>query len=179
MKNNREDERPWKIKNRPYIYAAVLALILTMFVAPEKMEGDSMIPAIQPGDVMVIQKDTYSQKRGIPELEKVVILEKYSATEATEDNLIARIAALPGEKVTIRDNKFYRDGTLVQYDWMEGDLGEDQEIQLSEEEVFLLCDHLDAQLDSRSEHVGVVEMKDIKGNVVLILWPFQNFGGIQ
>lgn len=179
MTKRQEDERPWKIKNRPYIYAAVLALVLTMFVAPERIEGDSMDPALPEGAVIVLAKDTYSQNRGLPEIGEVVILEKTAAGELTGDNLVARVAALPGDKVSVRDGRFYVNGEEALPEGVHGDLGADLAVTLTDNQVFLLCDNLAAGMDSRSPKLGPVEMEDLKGHALLVVWPFNDFGGVN
>lgn len=179
MATNHDDERSWKHRNRPYIYAAALALILTMFVAPEIQEGNAMSPTIDNGNLVVITKDHYSVKRGIPDIGTVVILEKDGATEISEDNLIARVVGLPGETISIKDGKLRRDGKVYTVKGAEGNLEQDMEVTLGDEEVFLLCDNRDILWDSRSPELGPIDMKVIRGNVRLILWPFSAFGGIK
>jgi signal peptidase I len=179
MTSQKQDDRPWKQRNRPYIYAVVLALILTMFVAPEIQESNAMSPTIQKGTLVVIKKDTYSVKRGIPELGSVVILAKDAATELSKDNIIARVVGLPGETITIKDGKYYRDNKEYKVKGSTGNLGDDMTVQLASDEVFLLCDNRDIIMDSRSSKLGPVNMKKIRGKVLLGVWPFSEFGGIK
>jgi len=179
MATNHDDERSWKTKNRPYIYAAALALILTMFVAPEIQEGSSMSPTIENGYLVVITKEHYSVKRGIPEIGTVVILQKDKATEISQDNLIARVVGLPGETIAIIDGQLLRDGEVYLVKGAQGDLGNDMEVTLGEEEVFLLCDNRDLRMDSRSTKLGPVDMEAIRGNARFILWPLSEIGGIK
>jgi signal peptidase I len=179
MATNHDDERSWKHKNRPYIYAAALALILTMFVAPEIQDGNAMSPTIDNGNLVVITKERYSVKRGIPEIGTVVVLQKDAATDVSEDNLIARVVGLPGETIVIKDGQMYRDGEIYKVNGAKGDLGEDMEIKLGSEEVFLLCDNRDLLKDSRSAKLGPINMDTIRGNARFILWPFSEIGGIK
>ena len=176
---SREKFQGWKLRNAPYLIAACLAFVMVMLVAPEVNEGDSMEPAINDGDVLVVSKTSYSVNRGIPDRDQVVILEKNAATDVSEDNLIARVAGLPGEKVEIKDGSVYIDGdeyvTPGRIKGAQGDL----DLTLSEDEVFLLCDNRDEELDSRNKGLGPVDMKDIKGNVLLRIWPLSGFGGIE
>lgn len=178
MTKRQEDDRHWKIKNRPYIVAAVLALVMTMFVAPEAIEDNSMAPTLVKGNVVVITKDTYSQKRGLPAYGELVILQKDAAVPLTEDNLIARVAALPGERVEIRDGTFYRDGKEGLPEGVRGTLDGDLDLTLSDSQVFLLSDNLGSGMDSRSPGLGPVEMEKLKGQVRLIIWPLSDFGGV-
>jgi len=179
MATNHDDERSWKQKNRPYIYAVALALILTMFVAPEIQEGYSMSPTIDNGNLVVITKERYSVKRGIPEIGTIVVLQKDAATDISEDNLIARVVGLPGETIAIKDGQLFRDGKAYTVKGAQGDIGKDMEVTLDSEEVFLLCDNRDLLIDSRSDKLGPIDMKVIRGNARFILWPFSEFGGIK
>jgi signal peptidase I len=179
MATNHDKDKSWKNNNRPYIYAAVLALIMTMFVAPEMQEGQAMSPTIDDGNLVVITKETYSVKRGIPEIGTVVILKKDQATEISKDNLIARVVGLPGETIEIKDGQLYRDGKVYTVKAAQGDLGSDMEVTLGDEEVFLLCDNRDLQKDSRSTKLGPINMKAIRGNARFVLWPFSEIGGIK
>jgi len=179
MATNHDEEKSWKLRNRPYIYAAALALILTMFVAPEIQEGNAMSPTIDNGSLVVITKDHYSEKRGIPEIGTVVILQKDAATEISEDNLIARVVGLPGETISIKNGQLFRDGKAYAVKGSEGDLGDDMEVTLGSEEVFLLCDNRDLIQDSRSTKLGPIDMKTIRGNVRFVLWPLSKIGGIE
>lgn len=179
MATRQDDERSWKLKNRPYIYAVVLALLLTMFVAPEINEGNSMSPTISDGNLVLITKEHYSAKRGIPDIGAVVVLRKDGATEISRDNLVARVVGLPGETVSIKSGVFYRDGKRYDVKKAKGDLGDDMEVNLGNDEVFLMCDNRDELLDSRSPKLGPVDMEMIRGNARFVLWPISEFGGIK
>jgi signal peptidase I len=179
MANKYDDERSWKYKYRPYIYAAVLAIILTMFVAPEIQEGQAMAPTIDNGSLVVITKQHYSQQRGIPKIGTVVILAKDGATAISKDNLIARVVGLPGETIEIKDGKLYRDGKEYIVKGTEGNLGNNMKVKLGTKEVFLVCDNRDLLMDSRSKELGPIDMKVIRGNVRFILWPFSEIGGVK
>ncbi len=175
----REEKKNWRSKNRPYIYAIVLAIVLTMFVAPEVMEGKSMEPSIEDGNILVCSKTSYSAKRGIPDIGQVVILEKTLAPDVSEDNIIGRVVGLPGEKIEIKSGKLYRDDKEYIVEGGHGDLGKDMSVALDKDHVFLLADNRSVVLDSRSKGLGPVEMREIKGNVLIVLWPFSNFGRVE
>jgi signal peptidase I len=179
MANRQDEERSWKHRNRPYIYAAALALILTMFVAPEINEGDAMSPTISDGNLVLITKEHYSAKRGIPEIGTVVVLHKDKATKISEDNLIARVVGLPGETIAIKSGELYRDGKVYDVKGTTGELGDDMEVTLGSEEVFLLCDNREALMDSRSSELGPIDMEAIRGNARFVLWPISEIGGIK
>ncbi len=172
-------KKGWRQANAPYIIAATLAVIMFMLVAPEVNEGDAMSPTIRDGDFLVVSKTSYSAKRGVPERGQIVILEKKAAEGVSDDNLIARVAGLPGEHVEVRDNKVMIDGReYITENGIKGGTG-DINVKLTKDEVFLLCDNRDESADSRNSKLGAVDMKDIKGNVLLRIWPLSGFGGID
>jgi len=179
MAQNQYDSSAWKIRNRPYLYAVVAAIILFILVAPEVNEGNAMSPAIHSGDLIVLTKHSYSAKRGAPDLGQVVVLEKTAAKDLSDDNIIARVVGLPGDRIQIKDGKFYRNGKEYRVKNAHGSLGRDMKTELTEDEVFLLCDNRDIVKDSRSKKLGPVNMRLIMGNAKLIIWPFSDAGGIR
>lgn len=169
----------WRSRNAPYIIAFTLAVVMFMLIAPEVNEGDAMSPTISDDQVLVVSKTSYAPNRDIPERGKLIILEKPISQKISDDNIIARVAGLPGETVEIRDGKVYIDGSeYITPDGIRGSSG-DMKITLGEREVFLLCDNRDEITDSRNDKLGPVDMKEIKGNVLLCIWPFSEFGGID
>jgi signal peptidase I len=166
-------------RRSPYAVAIVLAIIMFILVAPEVNEGNAMSPTIDNGQVLVVSKTSYSAKRGTPDRDQIVILEKTAAQDVSEDNIIARVAGLPGETVRIKNGKVYIDGEeYVTENGISGADG-DMKVKLKENEVFLLCDNRDEDIDSRNEKLGPVDMKLIKGNVLFCVWPLSRFGGID
>lgn len=166
-------------RKSPYAVAFVLAVIMFILVAPEVNEGKAMSPTIDNGQLLVISKTSYSAKRGAPDRDMIVVLEKTAAPDVYEDNIIARVAGLPGETVEIRDGKVYIDGKeYVTENGIKGSDGE-MKVKLKKNEVFLLCDNRDEDIDSRNEKLGPVDMKQIKGRVLFSIWPLSRFGGID
>ena len=173
------DYKSWKLRYAPYLIAMALAFVMVMVVAPEVNEGDAMSPTIKDGQVLVVSKTSYSENQGLPDRDKVVILQKTLAPKVSEDNIIARVAGLPGETVKIKDGKVYIDDKeYVTENGIKG-AGGDMKVKLKENEVFLLCDNRDENIDSRNKGLGPVDMREIKGNVLLCVWPFSQFGGID
>ena len=166
----------WRVKYRPYITAACLAFAMTMFIAPEVMEGNSMAPTLKDGQATVIVKTSYSANRGTPELGEVVVLEKIYSRSISDDNVIGRVAALPGDKLKVKDGKIYREGEVIA-DAPEG--MEDQTIKISEDDVFILTDNDDPTMDSRNPDLGPVDMKEIRGKAKIKVWPLSAIGMVK
>ena len=112
MNRSTNEQKYARRRKSPYMVAVALAIVMFMVVAPEVNEGDAMSPTINDGQLLVVSKTSYSAKRGIPDRDKLVILEKNAknAQNVSKDNIIARVAGLPGETVEIKDGKIYIDG---------------------------------------------------------------------
>lgn len=165
----------WRKKYRPYIIAGTLAFVMTMFVAPEFMEGTSMAPALKDGQGTIITKQSYSANRGEPELGEIVVLEKIYSKSISEDNVIGRVAALPGDTLKVKNEKLYRKGEVI----AEAEGMKNQEIKISKDDVYILTDNDDPEMDSRNPDLGPVDMKEIRGKVVLKFWPLSEFGKVK
>ena len=174
-----QEQVTWRRRYRPYIVAGVLAFVLTMFVAPEINEGNAMSPTIKDGQVLVTIKASYSAKRGQPDLGQVVILEKLLAPDVSKDNIIGRVVGLPGDTVEIKGGKVYRNGkeyvTKGGISGAEGKL----KVDVGKDDVFILSDNRTSNVDSRNKKLGLVNMREIKGNVKFIIWPLSDIGGVD
>ncbi len=176
MQRKQRDYRNWKRNNAPYLIAMALAFVMFMVVAPEVNEGDAMAPTIKDGEVLVVSKSSYNPNRKPPEQDTMIIMEKFYAPEVSEDNIIARVAAVPGDTVEIKDGKVLVNGEeYVTKTGIEGAPEDMDKIKLAEDEVFLLCDNRDELIDSRNPELGPVDMREIKGNVLVRVWPFSEF----
>ncbi len=178
-----EHYRSWKRRNAPYLIAVCLALVMVLLGGPEVMDGKSMSPTLNDGDVLIVSKHDYSEKRDrIPDRDRVVILEKVKSLDVADDNIIARVIGLPGETVEIKGGQVYIDGKkYVTAKGIQGAAGRDIKVKLKKSQVFVLGDNREVfNYDSRNEDLGVINLKDdIKGNVLFRVWPFGEFGKVE
>lgn len=177
--SQRGRQESWRRRYRPYILAAVLAIAMTMFITPEGIEGRAMEPKLNDGEVVICTKESYSEKRGSPELEQVILLEKKVSKKVSYDNIIGRVVGLPGEKIEIRDGKFYRDGKEYRLAGRRGRLGKNQSVKLTKKQVYILSDNLDKGFDSRNKGLGPVDLREIRGNVWFVIWPISGIRSIN
>ena len=146
-------------KYRPYLVAAMLAILMTIFVAPEMHEGNAMSPSLENGDVLILTKETYSENRGMPELEELVVLSKnVFGVDYSEDNPIRRVTGLPGDTVVLED------GTKV---------------KVRKNQVFVSAENPGEEAYSGDSETALIDSNVIKGKVILRIWPFDNIGGVQ
>ena len=180
MQRSERNFRRWKQSNKPYLMAMAVAFIVFMLGAPEVQEGAYMQPTINDGQVMVVSKTSFNPNRKPPEQGQLIIMEKFYAEEVSEDNIIGRVAARPGETIEIKNGKVLVNGKeFVTEDGIKGAPEDMKKIKLKEDEVFLLCDNRDELIDSRNPKLGPVDMREIKGKVMLKVWPISDFGPVK
>ncbi len=144
---------------RPYLVAAMVAILMTIFIAPEIQEGNAMSPALKNGDVVILTKETYSENRGMPKLGDLVVLSKNAfGADFAEDNPIRRVAGLPGDTITQEDG---------------------MKIKVEKNQVFVSAENPNEAVYSKDMETGLIKSSLIKGKVVLRIWPFGNIGGVQ
>lgn len=171
--------------------APVVALLLTMFVFQSyQVDGPSMQTTLEHKDRLIVWKApvTWAQatkSNYIPNRGDVVIFSEDmisgQLTAGTGKQLIKRVIALPGERITIQTdtvtvyNKenpggFQPDktmpyGSVIKY--TEGNV----DYTLGKDEIYVLGDNRENSLDSRA--LGPVNSKAIVGKLLIRVWPAQ------
>ena len=172
-------EPPVRRRRSPYGVAAALAIVMFLVVAPEVYEGNAMSPTIKDGQILITSKSSYSIKRKVPDRDKLVILKKPLSLEVADDNVIGRVVGTDGDHIVIKDGVvFVNDEEYETPEGIRGAAGE-VDVILEGNEIFLLCDNRKEKLDSRNPKLGVVDMREIKGNVLLRIWPLSEFGRVK
>lgn len=184
--------------NRPWIYAAVfLTLLVTVNPLMDLMVGrqivravfmpsTSMSPTILVRDVLLINKLTFP-KRGEIALIKIGKDKGAGLTKITDDELIKRVIAIPGDTLEIRNDVVWINGKKIDepYAHFNGLLrfNSAQSSNYGPKLVpaasyFVMSDNRNESLDSRI--LGFIREDQIGGTVTKIFWSW-NFeeGGIR
>lgn len=135
-----------------------------------EVRGESMYPALNDGDNLIVDKISY--RFTDPKRFDVVVF-PFQYQEGTF--YIKRIIGLPGETVQIYDGDIYINGKVLQesYGYEEitnGGLASKQ-ITLGEDEYFVLGDNRNNSADSREPSVGNISKDDIIGKAWVRIWP--------
>lgn len=140
--------------------------------------GSSMEPILENGDVVFVNRfiyNTSSPKRGD------VIVFKPKGNENSH-YYIKRIIGLPGETVEIIEGAIYIDGKKLEEDYETTEVRDVGivigEMELKEDEYFVLGDARDKSEDSRMADVGNVKRSYIYGKAWLVVSPIEHFGKI-
>lgn len=155
--------------------------IANFLINPIRVDGSSMYPTIEHGDV------GFSNIIGY----KLFDVERFDIVVVFEDSLdeyvIKRVIGLPNETVQYIDNQLYINGQSMSEEFldeaycsemsmlMNDNFTEDfGPVTLKENEYFIMGDNRPKSSDSRS--FGAITKEQIKSKNTFILYPFSHFG---
>ena len=147
----------------------ILAVILfrTFLYSPIRVTGDSMIPTLYDGDIMILNKIGY-RINGLNRFDIVVV--KYQ-----NEKIIKRVIWLPGDYVEYKDDILYINDKKVEETYKR-DITNDFSLEslgyevIPEGKYLVLGDNRGISKDSRI--IGLVDKDDIQGYTNLIIFPF-------
>lgn len=146
------------------VAAVFLAVVIIYSVGMRtSVIGDSMEPALWNGQEILINRMAY--KLSTPKRGDVIVFLPNGNENA--HYYVKRVIGLPGEKVLIENGNVYIDGQLLEeddtYDKI-SDAGIAQtEMELGNDEYFVLGDNRNSSEDSRSGNIGSVNKDTIIG----------------
>jgi len=152
----------------PYMVIFVLVILTrTFLITPVKVNGSSMDNTLQDGEIMLLYKLAKIERNDIVVIDKSV----------QGSNLIKRIIAMPGEKVSCENGAIFINGKRFNDKYANGITSDFEEITLKDDEYFVLGDNRLVSEDSRS--FGPVKKKDVSGEANIIIYPFSKFGKVD
>lgn len=154
------------------VFAAVAALVLTLWVHVFQVQRSSMSPALIDGDIAV-----FVSIGGIGRGDVV-------AFHHGSQVLIKRVIAIGGDWVDISG-----DGTVLLNnepldepyinELTPGETGVTFPMQVLDRHFFVLSDERDSHIDSRNEEIGLIREDQIIGNAMIRAWPLNRIGLIS
>ncbi|MFD2911075.1 signal peptidase I [Jeotgalibacillus terrae] len=166
-----EIKNEWWEWSKTLLAAVIIAgMIRLFFFSPVVVDGTSMVPTLQDGDRMIVNKFQY--KVTAPDRFDIVV---FHVSE--REDYIKRVIGLPGESVEFEDNQLYIDGEPVDEFFSDDDIvTEDFTLfnltgyeEVPEGHLFVMGDNREYSKDSR--HIGPVPIDEIVGETPLIYWP--------
>ena len=177
------------------LLAVVLVIIVTLFtfvVSIVGVDGSSMYPPLHDRDLMLVQRIAYTPRQG-----DVIVLRKDHTFG--DQALVKRVIATGGQTVYIDydNNTITVDGEILEepylnyeYDDMYGsdymadkvDLDPqyvNQEFTVPEGCIFVCGDNRNHSSDSRVAQLGMVDERYVIGRVLLVFFPFSDFGWVR
>lgn len=154
--------------NALIVVAAIAALIATMVLPVLQIAGTSMEPSLNDGDIVLLVKTDKMQTGDL------------CAFYYSNKILIKRVIATPGDYIWIEsDGTVFLNGEELDEPYItEKALGEcDVEFpyQVPENHYFMMGDHRQTSVDSRSSVIGCIASDQILGKIVCKFWPLSEF----
>ena len=153
----------------PYVLIViVVVLIRTFLVTPVIVSGDSMVPTLKDKQLLLLNKINY-RLNDIKRFDIVVI-------KIDNKEIIKRVIGLPGENIEYRNNSLFVDGheLLNDFDFETEDFSLKSICKcdtIPQDKYLVLGDNRAVSADSRI--IGLIDKKDIQGNVNISLWPIK------
>lgn len=163
------------------LWVAVALLLRWAVVEPRWIPSGSMLPTLELGDRVLVEKVRTRLHRPLP-VGSVVVFHPpavlVAAGYAPEAALIKRVVARAGDQVEVRQGRLWRNGEAVQTDWaaepMDYSFGP---VLVPPQQLLVLGDNRNASLDS---HLwGPLPEDQLVGAAVWRYWPLQRFGAIR
>lgn len=146
------------------VAAAITALLATRFVMLLQVNGMSMAPTLQEGEIVIL--------RQTKKIEKGEMLGFYYGGKV----LLKRAIGSAGDYIDIdQEGNIYVNGEMLEEPYLEkkglGRCELDFPYQVPEGMIFVLGDNREVSLDSRIRAIGCVESSQIVGKVACRVWP--------
>lgn len=174
-------------------------LIFTFLFKVASVIGTSMIPTLEENDKLIIASAFYNN----PKEKDIIIVDSQDAhllEDSDGDGQVDNVVLADGIHKTIVKRVIATAGQTVDIDFSTGNVSIDGEvihesyindltlvdegafqypITVPEGYVFVLGDNRGVSKDSRSDQIGLIDIDDIVGKVVLRISPMEKFGFID
>lgn len=165
-----------------FLILVVFVLLGVFAVQPVVVEGTSMVPQLQDGERLLVNKLVYYNIKGVSwgHLERGDIVVFWFPKEP-DKSYVKRIIGLPGETVEVRSGKVYIDGAELQEDYL--DTEHNQTLpswpakKVEKHHFFVMGDNRDNSSDSR--YWGLVPEKYIYGKAFFRYWKPGKMGFLE
>ena len=159
------------------ISASILILIITFVFTMVIVDGRSMQHTLESGDKIIVTKMGYQPKDG-----DVIVVGK--SEEGYSKPIVKRVIATEGQTLEIdfENQQVIVDGKVLDEPYISSETiegtAEIPEV-IPEGYVIVMGDNRYISMDSRYKDIGLVNVDDIVGKAVFVVFPFDRFGFIE
>ena len=190
MENYEEKKNGTVSTGVSYLIVIVMTILIGItFVKTTIVRQTSMLPTLQDGNYLLLSKQAYVFNEF--KHEDIVVFDSGERADTTGSLLnfdnkkyyIKRIIGLPGDEITIKNKKVYRNGKEIDQSYTLDKATETNgngqvevnKLKIPKGKLFVLGDNRYNSADSRSTDVGLVSMDKVYGKAVLRIFPFKYF----
>lgn len=154
------------------VVAAVAFLVATLFLPVLRVYGTSMEPTLKNKEIVVALKGS--------EFKRGDIVAFYYNNKI----LLKRVIGVASDQIVIeKDGTVFVNGEKLEEPYISGkSLGECDlsfPYQVPDNRIFVMGDHRDVSIDSRSSTIGCIADESIVGKVAIRVWPLNEIGLIN
>ncbi len=155
---------------------AFCVILFTFFLSPSRVIGSSMVPTLEEGDFLLLQKVLYQPKYG-----DIVVLRKEAFKS---EPIVKRVIATAGQTIDIdfTEGVVYVDGVKLDEPYVNSPTNESEgftgPVTVPAGCVFVMGDNRNRSTDSRYGVIGCVDRRLILGKAILRAMPLNKFGSI-
>ena len=152
--------------------AAIAVLVATLWLPVLQVDGSSMTPTLQDGEIIFSVKTA--------DLEPGDIVAFYYNNKI----LVKRVICGPGDWVNIdEDGTVYVNEVRLKEPYLAekalGDCNIELPYQVPDGKIFVMGDHRSTSVDSRNTAVGCVAQEQIVGKIIFRIWPLNRLGDVD
>ena len=202
----KEQEKTILAEVLDWTYCIALAIVITLLIknlvfSTTIVRKESMVPTLQDGNILVVNRLAQVTKQPLERGDIVVIEAPLGVKSGTnfayykDDSFmekvgklfkktlyIKRVICLPGEHLVIDGDDIYINGEKLVENYTNPDREKDppdydQDIEIPEGYVFCVGDNRARSMDSR--YFGLIPIEKVEGKANFRLYPFDKFGNIE
>lgn len=174
-----KEESPAKLLTLIIVILIVVKIIQGFIIQPFLVDGGSMLPTLESGELLIIDKLSYDVNQ--LKTGDVIVFRHVKDDEYNGQFFIKRLIGVPGDRVVVRSgittiyNQANPNGEILDERFIKyPDYEKDLDITLGVDEYVAFGDNRAESYDSRSW--GIIYKKDIAGKAVFRLFPFTKIG---
>ncbi len=160
------------------LFVGLVFLIVQLAIRPVRVVDGSMEPHLYPNQLVIVNRAAYLFSG--PSRGDVIV---YYNPQNLSEELIGRVIAIPGDKISISVSTVTVNGTVLNETYVAPTSGQLNEgvvplTKLGPDQFYVMFDNREySSNDSRT--FGVLPRQNILGRAVLVFWPFNQLGGIS
>jgi signal peptidase I len=151
------------------VVAALLFFAVNLVTARIRVEGSSMEPTMQDGELVVVNRLAYRWQS--PQRGDIIV---FRFPLDPDRRFIKRVIGLPGDTIQAADGRLWVNGLPLEEPYIAAPPRYSGEWQVPPDDLFVLGDNRNNSSDS--QNWGPLPLYDVIGKAVLVYWPPEQMG---